>query len=82
VVTGRYDYTDPFMLTEQYFSKITAPEKHIAWFEESAHFPFYEEPAAFARQMRNVLTASPRPSSSSLITTQSMDSKFPRRFDP
>ncbi len=55
--TGRYDYTDPFALTEQYLSKINAPEKHIVWFEESAHFPFYEEPAAFARQMRGVLTA-------------------------
>src|ERR1017187_1685378 len=55
--TGRYDYTDPFALTEQYFSKINAPEKHIVWFEESAHFPFYEEPAAFARQLRGVLTA-------------------------
>src|ERR1700693_1040599 len=55
--TGRYDYTDPFMLTEQYFSKINAPEKHIVWFEKSAHFPFYEEPAAFAQQMRGVLVA-------------------------
>jgi pimeloyl-ACP methyl ester carboxylesterase len=55
--TGRYDYTDPFALTEQYFSRIHAPEKHMVWFEESAHFPFYEEPAAFERQMREVLNA-------------------------
>lgn len=55
--TGRYDYTDPFTLTEQYLSKINAPEKHIVWFEESAHFPFYEEPAAFTRQMHGVLNA-------------------------
>jgi pimeloyl-ACP methyl ester carboxylesterase len=55
--TGRHDYTDPFALTEQYFSKINAPRKQIVWFEESAHFPFYEEPAAFARQMRGVLSA-------------------------
>jgi pimeloyl-ACP methyl ester carboxylesterase len=55
--TGRYDYTDPFTLTEEYFSKINAPEKHIVWFEESAHFAFYEEPAVFARQMRAVLSA-------------------------
>ena len=55
--TGRYDYTDPFTLTEQYLSKIDAPEKQIVWFEESAHFPFYEEPAAFARQMHSVLNA-------------------------
>ena len=55
--TGRYDYTDPFTLTEQYFARITAPEKHIVWFEDSAHFPFYEEPETFARQMHEVLTA-------------------------
>jgi pimeloyl-ACP methyl ester carboxylesterase len=55
--TGRYDYTDPFVLTEQYFSKINAPEKHMVWFEKSAHFPFYEEPAAFAQQTRGVLVA-------------------------
>jgi len=55
--TGRYDYTDPFTLTEEYFSKIKAPEKRIVWFEESAHFPFYEESAAFARQMRAVRNA-------------------------
>ena len=55
--TGRYDYTDPFTLTEQYFSKINAPEKHLVWFEDSAHFLFYEEPEAFARQMRGVLNA-------------------------
>jgi len=55
--TGRYDYADPFVLTEEYFSKINAPQKHIVWFEESAHFPFYEEPETFARQMRGVLDA-------------------------
>jgi len=55
--TGRYDYTDPYTLTELYFSKINAPQKHIVWFEESAHFPFYEEPAAFTEQMREVLNA-------------------------
>jgi pimeloyl-ACP methyl ester carboxylesterase len=55
--TGRYDYTDPFALTQEYFSKIKAPEKHLVWFEESAHFPFYEEPVAFARQMHGVLNA-------------------------
>jgi pimeloyl-ACP methyl ester carboxylesterase len=55
--TGRYDYCDPFKLTEEYFYQIDAPEKHIVWFEDSAHFPFYEEPTAFALQMRSVLNA-------------------------
>jgi hypothetical protein len=58
--TGRYDYTDPFRLTEQYFTRIEAPEKHLVWFEDSAHFPFYEEPAAFARRMREVLNGPSR----------------------
>ena len=58
--TGRYDYTDPFALTQQYFSTIHAPQKRMVWFEDSAHFPFYEEPAAFARQMRDVLDATRR----------------------
>lgn len=53
--TGRYDFTDPFTLTEEYFSKIDAPEKHFVWFEQSAHFPFYEEPAMFAQRMREVV---------------------------
>ena len=55
--TGRYDYTDPFTLTEDYYSKIKAPEKRLVWFEQSAHFPFYEEPEKFAQEMRGVLNA-------------------------
>lgn len=55
--TGRYDYCDPFTLTEEYFSRIQAPEKHFVWFENSAHFPFYEEPEAFAQQMKAVANA-------------------------
>jgi pimeloyl-ACP methyl ester carboxylesterase len=55
--TGRYDYCDPFSLTEEYFSRIDAPEKHMVWFDDSAHFPFYEEPETFARQMRSVRDA-------------------------
>jgi pimeloyl-ACP methyl ester carboxylesterase len=50
-LTGRYDYTDPFSLTEDYYSKIKAPKKHLVWFEESAHFPFFEEPMKFAMEM-------------------------------
>ena len=59
--TGRYDYCDPFALTEQYFSTIRAPKKRMVWFEDSAHFPFYEEPAVFAGRMREVLIAANPP---------------------
>lgn len=52
--TGRYDYTDPFELTEEYASRLQAPKKELVWFEQSAHFPFLEEPDRFADQMRRI----------------------------
>jgi pimeloyl-ACP methyl ester carboxylesterase len=54
--TGRYDFTDPFENTEEYLTKLQAPRKQIVWFEESAHFPFLEEPEKFAREMYRVRT--------------------------
>ena len=52
--TGRHDYTDPFALTEDYYLKIKAPKKRLVWFEDSAHFPFFEEPVKFATEMDGV----------------------------
>lgn len=52
--TGKYDFTDPFVLTEAYFQKLHAPSKKLVWFKDSAHFPFIEEPEAFARELRAV----------------------------
>lgn len=48
---GRHDFTTPYELSERYFEALSAPEKKIIWFEESAHFPFYEEPEKFAGAM-------------------------------
>lgn len=42
---GRHDYTTPSPLAEEYFGQLEAPLKKLVWFEESAHFPFFEEPA-------------------------------------
>jgi pimeloyl-ACP methyl ester carboxylesterase len=39
---GRHDYTTPFELAEEYFHKLAAPRKELVWFENSAHFAFYE----------------------------------------
>lgn len=44
---GRYDYNTPFVLTEEYYNEIIAPYKELIWFEESAHFPHFEEPEKF-----------------------------------
>jgi pimeloyl-ACP methyl ester carboxylesterase len=52
--TGRHDYVDPFELSERYFEKLRAPRKRLVWFENSAHFPFFEEPLRFAEEMRKV----------------------------
>lgn len=57
--TGRHDYTDPFEYTEEYARRLEAPKKEIVWFDESAHFPFLEEPDKFAREMRRVALECP-----------------------
>lgn len=46
---GRYDYNTPSVLIESYYNHLIAPEKEIIWFEESAHFPHFEEPGKFAQ---------------------------------
>lgn len=40
---GRYDYNTPSELIEKYYNNIKAPDKELIWFEESAHFPHFEE---------------------------------------
>lgn len=40
---GRYDYNTPSVLIEEYYNEIIAPKKEFIWFEESAHFPNFEE---------------------------------------
>lgn len=51
---GRYDDVTPSVLGVAYFKELKAPCKKVFWFENSAHFPFYEEPKHFAEAMRDV----------------------------
>jgi pimeloyl-ACP methyl ester carboxylesterase len=60
--TGRHDYTTPFSLVERFFEKLEAPSKKIIWFENSAHFPFYEEPERFTQKMVAIVLAETRQS--------------------
>jgi pimeloyl-ACP methyl ester carboxylesterase len=46
-LVGRNDYTTPHELIKEYYELIKAPQKRIIFFENSAHFPFYEEPEKF-----------------------------------
>lgn len=46
-IAGKYDYTTPWPLIEQYYHEINAPAKDLIIFENSAHFPFIEETDKF-----------------------------------
>jgi pimeloyl-ACP methyl ester carboxylesterase len=48
---GRYDYTTPYVLVEQFFARLSAPSKKLIWFEHSAHMPHMEEPDKFQREL-------------------------------
>ena len=47
----------PVSLARDYYECIEAPEKQWIVFEQSAHFPFFEEPARFAQTMKTIRTA-------------------------
>jgi pimeloyl-ACP methyl ester carboxylesterase len=51
---GREDYITPVPLTVAYFNKIQAPRKRLVWFENSAHWTFYEEPDKFRDELRRI----------------------------
>ena len=44
---GRHDQMTPAAPVEFWMNSLTAPSKHIEWFEHSAHMPMYEEPRHF-----------------------------------
>ena len=54
MVMGRHDMVTPVTLAEAYFAALAAPDKVWYLFDESAHFPFYEEPVAFTNVMREL----------------------------
>ena len=51
---GRHDYNTPSDLAADYLERLRAPLKRVVWFERSAHFPFWEEPARFRQEMERV----------------------------
>ncbi len=44
---GRYDYLAPTKVSNDYFTRLVAPQKEWVWFENSAHFPQWEEVEKF-----------------------------------
>ncbi|MCM0650192.1 alpha/beta hydrolase [Clostridium swellfunianum] len=52
---GKYDYITPTVLVEEYCKKINAPVKKVIVLENSAHFPYIEEPKAFSKAIIDIL---------------------------
>ena len=50
-LVGEYDMTTPTSLISSYYDSINAPLKEIHWFDQSAHFPFYEEKELFSKTL-------------------------------
>lgn len=51
---GRRDYLAPGLCVERYASALQAPLVRVEWFENSAHFPFLDEPEHFHQAMLQV----------------------------
>jgi proline iminopeptidase len=45
--SGRHDVNVNSEVGAEWFAKVEAPEKHLVWFEHSAHLPMTEEPGKF-----------------------------------
>lgn len=50
-LVGKYDMTTPTSLISSYYDSINALSKEIHWFNQSAHFPFYEEKEMFSKTL-------------------------------
>jgi pimeloyl-ACP methyl ester carboxylesterase len=55
VAEGRHDRLAPAGIAERYFTSLVAPPKEWAWFEDSAHFPQWEERAWFHEFLRTTV---------------------------
>lgn len=54
IMMGRYDFMTPSEVAYRYYKEVETPSKQFIWFEESAHFPHFEESNKFAEQMRMI----------------------------
>lgn len=52
---GRHDLNTPSQVAADYLGRLDTPLERIVWFEESAHFPFLEEPQRFHEQLLSVM---------------------------
>jgi pimeloyl-ACP methyl ester carboxylesterase len=63
LIMGRHDMVTPAQLAREYFDRIEAPAKAWYEFDESAHFPHFEQPDRFTAalsELRNIWGECPR----------------------
>ncbi|MEA5051258.1 MAG: alpha/beta hydrolase [Oscillospiraceae bacterium] len=53
---GRHDQNTPIPISRRWFEALKAPKKEWIWFENSAHSPIKEEPAAWGAAVRKIIT--------------------------
>ena len=53
---GRHDFNAPTYLAEDYYEKITAPDKQLIWFERSGHNPWINESELFHEKVRELFS--------------------------
>ncbi|MDF2657372.1 MAG: acetyltransferase [Paenibacillus sp.] len=51
IAMGRHDYMTPSEVAYSYYENLRAPSKQFVWFEQSAHFPHFEEQDRFTEWM-------------------------------
>jgi len=51
ILHGRHDFNAPPYLVEDYFKKISAPDKQLIWFENSGHNPWIAESELFQNKV-------------------------------
>jgi proline iminopeptidase len=52
---GKYDAISSTKLFDDYVRDLRAPKKEVVWFERSAHFPIFEEPARFNAEVVRIM---------------------------
>ena len=57
---GRHDRNVNSEVAAAWFDTVEAPEKHLVWFEHSAHIPMTEEPGKFLVSLRALRPADRR----------------------
>jgi pimeloyl-ACP methyl ester carboxylesterase len=57
IAQGRRDQVAPAESAQRFYDSLSAPNKQLAWFDNSAHTPQYDEPAMFRDLLLSVRTA-------------------------